>query len=114
MIHYKDLKFQECHNYKETGNSIATIAVNEYQLDIIKKPSTKTYKVKPFEITLSTGVDNIGYKTKHYKKDEFPEYGEFPEFKGRELLLVFLNEIDKQNLSGVSTDLDESPEDLEL
>lgn len=113
MIQFKDLKFQECPNFAETGNSIATITVNEYQLDIIKKPSTRTYKVKSFEMEYLGELDGKPNKRKIYIKNEFPQYGEFPEFAGRELLLLFLNALDRENLSGISIEIDENLEDME-
>jgi hypothetical protein len=84
MIQFSHLTFIICPCSKD-GNSKAELLLdNGYQLDIIKKPLTKTYKVKPFEITSNK---------KWYQRDLFPEHGEFPEFKGRDALLVFLNEI---------------------
>lgn len=84
MIQFNDLLFLLCPNSKE-GNSKAELLLdNGYSLDIIKKPQIKTYKVKPFEMVLNK---------KWYQKDLFPEHGEFPEFKGREALITFLNEV---------------------
>lgn len=94
MIHFENLKFIPCLNHPD-GNSKAELVIGEYQLDIIKKPVTRTYKIKPFE--------RIQDK-KRYLADVFPEYSGFPEFAGRELLMVFLNEIDRPPIEEESSE----------
>ena len=106
MIHFEDLKFVPCLNYDVTRNTRAELSMdNGYLMDIIKKPATRTYKVKTFE---------INNNKKSYQRGTFPEYGEFPEFAGRERLMVFLNEIVKHNLSDITTDLEEDIKEEEL
>lgn len=90
MIQFSDLTFVLCPCSKDGNFKAELLLDNGYLLDIIKKPLTKTYKVKPFEITNNK---------KWYQKDLFPEHGEFPEFKDREALLIFLNEIKNHVLS---------------
>lgn len=90
MIQFSDLTFILCPCSKDGNFKAELLLDNGYQLDIIKKPLTKTYKVKPFEKT---------HNKKWYQKDLFPEHGEFPEFKGRDALLIFLNEVKNHILS---------------
>lgn len=105
MIHFNNLKFTLCKGHPD-GNSVAELILeNGYQLDIIKRPVTRTYKVKPFEMSFET--------KKRYLKDVFPEYRDFPEFAGRELLMIFINEIDKHNLSDNPSELDEDLDERE-
>lgn len=88
MLRFEDLRFNPCVGHPD-NNSLCTIEIEGYSLDIVKKPKTKTYKVKPF--------DRIDGK-KRYVPNLFQEYGEYPEFPGREPLMVFLNNIGKEDL----------------
>lgn len=102
MIHFENLKFVICPNSKENNTRAEVVLDNGYLLDVIRRPVTRTYIVKPFEKT---------FDKKWYKKDMFPEYGEFPVFFNKDSLMVFINQIDKHNLSDNPDELDE---DLEL
>lgn len=106
MIHFENLKFVECPGSPD-GNSKAELSLENgygYDLDIIKKPKTRTYKVKPFEKV---------FDKKRYLGHTFPEHGKFPEFNGREPLIEFLNQIDKHNLSEPSEKIEVNDEDIE-
>lgn len=103
MIHFEGLKFILCPNSKD-GNSRTEITINGQRLDIIKKPKTRTYKVKAFEII---------HSKKWYRCEVFPEYCPgFPEFAGRDALIAFLNEVKDAPPSVVELEDDLSEEEL--
>lgn len=96
MIQFTDLTFEPCPNHPD-GNSKAFIKIGDLDLDIIKKPKDKVYKIKPFEIV---------HTKKRYKGDVFPEYG-FPEFTSKSDLVTFLNEIASREEANEEEDLQE-------
>ena len=93
MIQFNNLKFVVCLKTsidptKFKDNEKAEINVEEHSLDIIKIYSSRTYKVKPFEKV---------FDKKRYLRNVFPEYGEFPIFNSKELLIEFLNSIENKD-----------------
>lgn len=83
MIIFESLVFLPT---KVEGNTMCTIRLeNGYQFDIIRKSKEKVYKVKGFE-------EEYGRKT--YLEDYFQGFLKHPEFKSKQELITFINEIE--------------------